>query len=399
VEINAMAGDNFINAVEYGDELVISGTATDTDGQTLTVSLNGQDYTSTVTAGTWSVTVDATTMGALADAPYTVTAEVTDTSNNPGETSRLLTIDTVIVTPTVALTNDTGAGNSDSLTNDASLTFSAAAADVTRTFTVDGGAAAATYTAPTSDGSHTVVVTDTDTAGNTTNASVTFTLDTTLATPTLALTNDTGSSNTDKITSDASVTASSTTPDIARTFTVDGGAPGSFTPPSTDGSHTVVVTDIDPAGNSRTASLTFTRDTTAPTLTVSGVDISNDTGASASDFDTNTAAQTITGTLSNPLAAGDTLSGSVDNGANWTDITASVTGTAISWAGATLAAGSDTIAFQVTDAAGNAGATTGSQAYTVDSTPPQFHQRRQRDLPQPGHGHGLYGGGKRCRHG
>ena len=88
VNINAMAGDDYINAMEYGDELIISGTATDTDGQTLTVHLNGQDYTSVVTAGTWSVTVDAATMGLLADAPYTVTAEVTDTSNNPGDASR-----------------------------------------------------------------------------------------------------------------------------------------------------------------------------------------------------------------------------------------------------------------------------------------------------------------------
>ena len=62
---------------------------------------------------------------------------------------------------------------------------------------MDGGLASATYTAPTAEGSHTVVVTDTDTAGNTANASITFTLDTVIATPTVALTNDSGSSGSD----------------------------------------------------------------------------------------------------------------------------------------------------------------------------------------------------------
>ena len=112
-------------------------------------------------------------------------------------------------------------------------------------------------------------------------------------------------------------------------------------------------------------------DITAPTQTVSNVDISADTGTSATDFITNTASQTITGTLSGALATGDILYGSVDNGANWTDITAKVSGgTAISWDGATLSAGSNTILFKVTDAAGNDSATTGSQAYVLDTTVP-----------------------------
>ncbi|MFN4166490.1 MAG: hypothetical protein ACK4GK_18095, partial [Ferrovibrio sp.] len=105
-------------------------------------------------------------------------------------------------------------------------------------------------------------------------------------------------------------------------------------------------------------------DTTAPTQTVGGVDISADTGMSATDFITNTAAQTITGTLSAALGTGDKLYGSVDNGTTWTDITSKVTGTNISWAGATLS-GSTNILFTVTAAAGNDSATSGSQAYVL----------------------------------
>jgi len=48
---------------------------------------------------------------------------------------------------------------------------------VTRTYTVDGGAPSGSYTVPTADGSHTVLVTDTDTAGNTLSTSISFTLD------------------------------------------------------------------------------------------------------------------------------------------------------------------------------------------------------------------------------
>lgn len=388
IQINPIAGDNFINAAENDAAVTISGTVSGANGQTLTLNLNGQSYTSVVTDGAWSVTVDAGTIGALADNNYNVTADVSDSTGNPAQQAvRSLVVDTGIATPTVALGNDNGSSNSDGLTNDASLSLSAAAGDVSRTFAVDGAAASATYTPPTTDGSHTVVVTDTDTAGNSANASLTFTLDKTLATPTVALTTDTGSSNSDRISSDVgSLTTSATAVDVSRTFAVDGGAAGaSYTAPTTDGSHTVVVTDTDTAGNTANASLTFTRDTTAPTLTVSGVDIGTDSGSSASDFYTNTAAQTITGTLSNPLDTGDTIFGSVDNGANWTDITANVSGTAINWTGATLA-GSDTIGFKVTDSAGNTGATTGSQGYTVDSTAPSFSSGASAVFPNQGTG-------------
>ena len=52
------------------------------------------------------------------------------------------------------------------------------------------------------DGSHTVVVTDTDTGRQRKSASLSFTLDTTIAQPTVALANDSGSSPSDKITND-----------------------------------------------------------------------------------------------------------------------------------------------------------------------------------------------------
>ncbi|HEX5394096.1 MAG TPA: DUF4347 domain-containing protein [Rhodocyclaceae bacterium] len=107
---------------------------------------------------------------------------------------------------------------------------------------------------------------------------------------------------------------------------------------------------------------------TGPTTTISGIHISADTGSSATDFITKTAAQTITGTLSAGLAAGEILYGSVDGGSTWTNVTAKVTGTAISWDAATLS-GSSSIKFKVTDASANDG-TIASQAYVLDTTNP-----------------------------
>jgi Ca2+-binding RTX toxin-like protein len=133
----------------------------------------------------------------------------------------------------------------------------------------------------------------------------------------------------------------------------------------------------DAAGNNGGAGTTpsVSIDTLAPTLTVSGVDISADSGSSATDFKTNIAAQTITGTLSGALAFGDILYGSVNNGSSWIDITNKVSGTAISWNGATLS-GSSNIVFKATDAAGNASSTTGSTAYVLDTTAPATWQLR-----------------------
>lgn len=91
-----------------------------------------------------------------------------------------LPVDTVIATPTIALLHDTGSGPADRITNDASLSLSDPASDVTRTYTVDGAAASPTYVAPTTDGSHTIVVTDTDAFGNVAQNSLTFILESSL---------------------------------------------------------------------------------------------------------------------------------------------------------------------------------------------------------------------------
>src|SRR4029077_13360467 len=84
------------------------------------------------------------------------------------------------------------------------------------------------------------------------------------------------------------------------------------------GNNTLQVRAEDTAGNFSTAKTqAYLLDTTPPTERVSTVAFSADTGTSSSDFITNTASQTISGTLSAALASGDVIRVSLDNGTTW----------------------------------------------------------------------------------
>jgi len=147
-----------------------------------------------------------------------------------------------------------------------------------------------------------------------------------------------------------------------------------FTPtPELDSTASIRVTALsyaDLADNPGSAGTTpsLTIKTVTPQKTITGLHISADTGSSATDFITQTAAQTITGTLNAGLATGETLHGSVDNGTSWSDITGKVTGTAIEWNTATLLDGSHAIKLEVRNA-DNAG-TAASQSYVLDTVAP-----------------------------
>lgn len=134
----------------------------------------------------------------------------------------------------------------------------------------------------------------------------------------------------------------------------------------------VTVTLFDAAGNSTVSTAsnpTLTVDYSPTTLTASGLALSADTGV-AGDFITNTAAQTITATLSGALAVGDVLYGSVNNGTNWVDITNKVSVTAITWDGATLSGTNNSIILKIKDAQGNEKIVATSTPYVLDTTAP-----------------------------
>ncbi|QGZ39002.1 DUF4214 domain-containing protein [Pseudoduganella flava] len=111
-------------------------------------------------------------------------------------------------------------------------------------------------------------------------------------------------------------------------------------------------------------SITFV--SSAPAVTFSAIGFSDDTGT-AGDRITNVAVQTITATLSGALAVGQTVQGSLDNGATWTDITSKVSGTTLTWTNATLVAGGG-LQLKAVDQDGRGSAT--SLSYQLDTAGP-----------------------------
>lgn len=77
VSIEIVSDNNIINAAEAQQDLVINGVSDAEAGQTVTVTLNGENYITTVQAnGSWSVTVPSADVGAISDGDYTITAAV-----------------------------------------------------------------------------------------------------------------------------------------------------------------------------------------------------------------------------------------------------------------------------------------------------------------------------------
>lgn len=78
--MDAISEDNYLNAQELGQALVVTGTSVNvTEGSTVTLLFNNISYTAQVSAsGRWTVIVPAEALTALADGPYTLTVTATD---------------------------------------------------------------------------------------------------------------------------------------------------------------------------------------------------------------------------------------------------------------------------------------------------------------------------------
>ncbi len=102
IGINPIATDDVINATEKGTDLQISGTSNQPTGTTVTVTLNGQNYTATADSnGNWSATVPASAVSALGEANYTVTANVTDTAGNSNSASHNVVVNSALPAVTI----------------------------------------------------------------------------------------------------------------------------------------------------------------------------------------------------------------------------------------------------------------------------------------------------------
>ncbi|WP_049294562.1 Ig-like domain-containing protein [Franconibacter helveticus] len=203
--VNPIATDDIINAAEAGAGVVVSGTASLLDAEReVAVTLNGVSYSATVQAdGSWSVTLPAADLAALADGPYTLTASLADAAGNSISVPRAVTLDTAVALSVNPIAADDVINAAEAAT-DVAITGTADLADVGRTVTVslnsfsysatvqaDGSWSAtlpAADLATLADGPYTLTASLADAAGNSTSVPHSVTLDAAAATlPTLLI--------------------------------------------------------------------------------------------------------------------------------------------------------------------------------------------------------------------
>ncbi|MFJ7142591.1 Ig-like domain-containing protein [Pseudomonas protegens] len=382
-------------------------------GEGVQISLNGGSnwQAASVTATSWSFN---NTASSLADGSYSVQVRVVDTAGNIGnQASQTLVVDSAAPVATIsigAITTDTGSSASDFNTSDKTLVFNGSLGASLGTgesvqISLNGGSTwqAASVSGSTwsydntgnalADGSYSVQVQVVDLAGNIgSQASQTLVVDSVAPGATIsiaAITTDTGSSASDFITSDKTLVFNGTLGASLGSgesvqISLNGGSTwqaASVTGTTwsfnntgntlADGSYSLQVRVIDSAGNSgNSASQTLLIDSVAPVATAVISGITQDAGASASDFITNDQTLLITATTSVALGAGEVVQISLNGGTTWQNASF-VSGS--TWqldnTGNTLAAASYTFAARVVDAAGNTGSSS-TQAVVINTTAP-----------------------------
>ncbi|MHA1072546.1 Ig-like domain-containing protein [Enterobacter ludwigii] len=414
ITIHTFAQDDIVSAAEHGIPLVVSGTTDASAGQTVTITLNGKTYTTTVQAdGSWNYTVGSADVTALADGgSYVIHAQVSNTIGNTASDDHTVTVD--LTAPSMgisidALQNDTGLSASDFITNDSQIMVNGSLTaqlgnNEKAQISVDGGASwidlAVTGTTwrytdgrTLTDGTYQYQVRVIDNAGNvgatdsqnvvvdlTAPAATTITVD--------SVSQDTGLSGSDFITSDNQISLKGTlgaalgSGDHAQ-ISLDGGVTWTDVSVSglswtwvdtrtlADGDYNYQLRVIDDAGNiSATTSQVVTIDTVAPdaSKTIAIDSISDDTGLSSSDFITHDTSLMLHGSLGATLADGEYAQISIDGGVTWQNVI--VTGN--SWYyvdGRTLGNATYDYYVRVVDAAGNVGSSAHQQV-TVDTVAP-----------------------------
>ncbi|HGY6027325.1 TPA: Ig-like domain-containing protein, partial [Enterobacter asburiae] len=398
VTINTLATDDILNAAEAKSDLTVSGTTTAEAGQTVTVSLNGKDYTTTVSAdGSWTLNVPAADLAGLTDGSVTVTASVSDKAGNPASVDHNLAVD--ITAP--AVTINTVAG--DDVINIAehgqaqiiSGTATGAAAGDKVTVTIGGQ----TYTtvldaagnwsvgvpasviSGLSDGTVTVTASVTDAAGNTGTGTHNVTVDTGLPSVAFNAISDDNVLNAVEKGQDLSV--SGTSANLAEgtvvTVTLNGknyaattAADGtwSLTVPAADlaglgqANYTLNATATNGVGNSVSNTANLLVDTALPTVIINTV--AGDNVINAAEV---AAGQTLSGTVANAEAGntvtvtlgGNSYTATVQNDLTWSVNVPSDVLTA-------LGNGSLSVTATVTNGHGNTG--TGEREIAIDANLP-----------------------------
>ncbi|HDV8207287.1 TPA: Ig-like domain-containing protein [Enterobacter hormaechei] len=398
VTINTIATDDILNASEAQSDLAISGTSTAEAGQTVTVSLNGKDYTTTVSAnGSWTLNVPAADLAGLTDGSVTVTAAVSDKAGNPASVDHTLTVDVTV--PAVTIHTVAGddvinvAEHNQAQIISGSATGAAAGDKVTvtiggQTYTTVLDAAGnwsvgvpASVISGLSDGSVTVTASVTDAAGNTGSGTHNVTVDTGLPSVSFNAISDDNVLNAVEKGQDLSVSGTSanlaegtvvTVTLNGKNYTATTAADGtwSLTVPAADlaglgqASYILNATATNGVGNSVSSSANLLVDTALPTVTINTV--AGDNVINAAEV---AAGQTLSGTVANAEAGntvtvtigGHSYTATVQNNLSWSVNVPSDVLTA-------LGNGSLSVTATVTNGHGNTG--TGEREIAIDANLP-----------------------------
>lgn len=314
LQLDTVTPDNIINAAENTGNIAITGKATGAfaAGDVVSLRVNGSTITGTLAAnGTFSIDVPA--LALVADKDTQVEASVTGTGGTLASAAQNYAVDVRVpnggTAPTVEITTD---ADNNGFVNAAELGSSS-------TFSVRA---------------------QFDPVQVALGDQVVFSDGTTVKTVTI-------------------VQADLTAGFVAVTYPK----------PAEGGSLSVSAHMQDAAGNvSATSAIdSATLDTGVPTTTVTITGISLDSGVSDSDFITNdNDGLTLSATLTAALASDERLFYSRDDGLTWSDISSSVSGTAVSHVDSGLTT-TTTVRMRVQDTAANASAAD-SQLITIDAS-------------------------------
>ena len=398
VTINTLATDDILNAAEAKSDLTVSGTSTAEAGQTVTVSLNGKDYTTTVSAdGSWTLNVPAADLAGLTDGSVTVTASVSDKAGNPASVDHNLTVDVTV--PAVTINTIAGddvinvAEHSQAHVISGTATGAAAGDKVTvtiggQTYTTVLDAAGnwsvgvpASVISGLSDGTVTVTASVTDAAGNTGTGSHNVTVDTGLPSVSFNAISDDNVLNAVEKGQDLSVSGTSanlaegtvvTVTLNGKNYTATTAADGtwSLTVPAADlaglgqANYTLNATATNGVGNGVSNTANLLVDTALPTVTINTV--AGDNVINAAEV---AAGQTLSGTVANAEAGntvtvtigGNRYTATVQNDLTWSVNVPSDVLTA-------LGNGSLSVTATVTNGHGNTG--TGEREIAIDANLP-----------------------------
>ncbi|RJL47677.1 Ig-like domain-containing protein [Pectobacterium carotovorum] len=401
--LKPLTSDGIINAAESLNDQVISGNALQSDaGRTVIVTINNKNYQAQIQAdGSWSATVPATDLQALADGNYTVTATLTGASGNSATSTESLTLDAnpanlpLLTVNAIALNNIIDGGeinvaqiiSGGSLNVEAGQRVTVTLGDNTYTATVDSNGQWRA-SVPSVDllhlaqGTHTVTIGVNDVSGNPATLSQTITVNTSLSG--IAIDTVAGDDKLNQAEAAQDLTVNGSSQNVAAgttvTITLNGKSYAGVVQPNgtwsitvsaadvstlADGTSTLTVTTVDSTGNVLSGSRTievFTH--SSPTLTLNtpfsdGILNAAEAGVTQTLSGTTGIAspgQTVTATL-----GGVTYTGIVDTAGNWT-ISLPANGLQ------NLPNGTTALQVSVSDAAGNSSTLTSN--VTVARTPP-----------------------------